>query len=55
MDRRAMFFVLAAIVCAALIPVTDDDFRWVPLATSIVYVILAIASLLDARSRRRSS
>ncbi len=55
MDRRAVFFVVAAVACALLIPVTDDEFRWVPIATSIVYVLLALASFLDARSRRHSS
>lgn len=55
MDRRATFFLVAAVVCALLVPVTDDDFRWVPIATSIVYVLLAIASFLDARSRKHSS
>ena len=55
MDRRAIFFVSAAIVCALLIPATDTEFRWVPIATAIVYVVLALASLLDARSRDRSS
>jgi hypothetical protein len=55
MDRRAMFFVGAAIACVLLIPLTDDEFRWVPIATAITYVVLAIASWLDARSRARSS
>ena len=44
-----------AVVCLALVPVTDDPFRWVPIATAIAYVVLALASLLDALSRKRSS
>jgi hypothetical protein len=55
MDRRAAVFLVFALMCASLVPVTDDEFRWVPLATAIVYVLLAIASVLDARSRKRSS
>ena len=55
MDRRAVFFVVAAVACALLIPITDDAFRWVPIATSIVYLLLALASFLDARSRKHSS
>ena len=55
MDRRATFFLGAAIVCALLIPVTEGEFRWVPIVTSIIYVLLAIASFLDAWSRKHSS
>jgi hypothetical protein len=55
MDRRAAFFLVAAAACALLIPLTDDEYRWVPLASAIVYVLLALASFLDARSRKRSS
>jgi hypothetical protein len=54
MDRRATFFLVAALVCVLLVPVTDDD-RWVPIVTAIVYVLLALASFLDARSRKHSS
>jgi len=55
MDRRAVFFIGAAIACALLIPVTDNDYRWVPVATAIVYIVLALASFLDAWSRKHSS
>ena len=55
MDRRAVVFVVFAVVCAALVPATDDQFRWVPIATAIAYLLLSIASLLDALSRKRSS
>ena len=55
MDRRAAVFIGFAVVCAALVPVTDDKFRWVPVVTAIAYVVLAAASFLDALSRKRSS
>jgi uncharacterized membrane protein YqjE len=55
MDRRAVFFVIAAAACALLILVTDDEFRWVPTATAIIYILLALASFFDARSRKHSS
>ena len=50
-DRRAAFFLLAALVCALLAPVADRQFRWVPITVAITYVVLAVASFLDARSR----
>ena len=52
MDRRAAFFLLAAVVCALLIPVTESAQRWVPIMLVIVYVALSLASWADARSRR---
>jgi hypothetical protein len=54
MDRRALFFLLAAIVSAAMIPITGAEERWVPIALSIVYVLLSAASWADHRSRRRT-
>ena len=55
MDRRATVFLIFAVMCLLLVPVTDDEFRWVPIATAVTYVLLAIASMLDARSRKRSN
>jgi hypothetical protein len=52
MDRRAIFFVGAGAVCAALIPPTDAELRWVPLWMAIVYGVLAVLSFLDWWSRR---
>ena len=52
MDRRAVFFLGAAVVCALLIPVTGGEHRWVPIALSIVYVLLALGSWTDNRSRQ---
>ncbi|MET0910462.1 MAG: hypothetical protein ABWZ99_13440 [Ilumatobacteraceae bacterium] len=54
MDRRAVFFAGAAVVCALLIPVTEGDYRWVPVSLTVVYVLLALASWADRRSRRPS-
>ena len=53
MDRRALFFLGAAVVCAVLIPVTEPEQRWVPIVLTIVYALLAVASWADARSRGR--
>ena len=55
MDQRAIFFLGAALVCALLIPVTDGEHRWVPIALSVVYVLLAVASWADRRSRTRGN
>ena len=51
MDRRAVFFVGAAIVCALLYPVTEQEHRWVPASLAVVYVLLALGSWADRRSR----
>ena len=53
MDRRALFFLGAAAICAALIAETDAEVRSVPIALSIVYVVLALASYFDWRSNNR--
>jgi hypothetical protein len=53
MDRRAAFFVLAAGLCATMIPLAESDVRWVPEATAVTYLVLALVSFLDFRSRRR--
>jgi hypothetical protein len=59
MDRRAVFFMLAAAVCAVLILPSPEDLRWVAESLSVVYVVLAIASFLDYLSlhkeRRRDN
>jgi predicted small integral membrane protein len=53
MDRRALFFLGAALVCLVLVPLTPADLRWFALVLSAVYLLLAVASALDNRSRRR--
>lgn len=58
MDRRAVFFVIAAAVCAALIPLIPHehgkpDITWVGWALVVGYLLLAALSWLDHRSRLR--
>jgi hypothetical protein len=50
-DKRAQFFLLAAIVCTALVPLADQRFRNLTIGVAITYVVLALASFLDHRSR----
>ena len=52
MDRRALFFLGAGALCAALSAETDAELRWVPVGLAIVYVVLALASYFDWRSNR---
>jgi hypothetical protein len=52
MDRRAVFFAIAAAVCFVLVPVADARFRNLTTGVGVTYVLLAIASALDHRSRR---
>jgi hypothetical protein len=51
-DRRALFFLAAAVVCVLLVPVAEARFRNLTLGLAGVYVLLALASYLDFRSRR---
>lgn len=53
-DRRALFFAVFAVVCFVLVPIAEAKHRWVPEWLGIIYVVLAIASALDAWSRSRS-
>lgn len=52
MDRRAIFFLGAAVVCLVLVPLSNG-YAWVSTTVAVVYVLLGVASWLDARSRRR--
>jgi hypothetical protein len=57
MDRRAVFFVLAAVLCFALrplIPIEEGkpDIRWVGVVTGVAFVVLALLSWLDHRGRQ---
>jgi hypothetical protein len=52
MDRRALFFLVAALFCGLLAPLTDPPLRWVPGVLCGTYVVLAFASYLDARTNR---
>ena len=51
MDRRAVFFALAALTCFVLVPLAEARFRNLTLGVAITYTLLAIASALDHRSR----
>jgi hypothetical protein len=51
MDRRALFFLVAALVCFVMVPVADAGHRWVAVVTGVVYVVLGLASALDHWSR----
>ena len=53
MDRRAVFFFGAAVVSALLVPITEQAQRWVPMMLAVVYVVLAVASWADKRTRMR--
>jgi hypothetical protein len=53
MDRRALFFAGAAVVCFVLVPLADAGHRWVAGATGAIYVVLAVLSALDHWSRGR--
>ena len=53
MDRRAIFFLGAAVMAAVLIPATDHELRWVPVWVAVIYVVLAAVSWLDWRSSHR--
>jgi hypothetical protein len=50
-DRRAGFFALVAVMCFVLIPVAQSDYRELTAGLGVVYLLLAVASLLDFRSR----
>ena len=54
MDRRAIFFFCAAIVCMIMSIVIDSGLRYVAYWLAAVYVVLAFLSGLDATSRRRA-
>ena len=54
MDRRALFFLVAAVASGSLALVVEDDLAWVPRAVAVTYVVLAVASWLDWRSNQRA-
>jgi hypothetical protein len=53
MDRRALFFIIAAGAAALLAPVTDEELRYVPEIVAVMYTVLAAASYLDWRTNKR--
>ena len=52
-DRRALFFLVAALMAGLLIPVIEDELRWVPETVTVTYLVLAFASWLDWRGANR--
>lgn len=52
LDRRVVFFLAAAALAAVLVPFANE-FWWVAAVTAGAYVLLALGSFLDARSRGR--
>ena len=53
MDKRALFFLGAAVVCAVLIPATPSEYRWFAAGLAVLYTVLG-ALWLDNRSRNRA-
>jgi hypothetical protein len=53
MSRRVVFFAGAALLCALLVPVSPADLRWVPMAVSAVYLVLAALTGLEDWSEER--
>jgi hypothetical protein len=51
-DRRITFFLAAAAVCGLMTPLAPGELRWVPVATAVTYVVLAILVLLESLSGR---
>jgi hypothetical protein len=51
--QRSVVFVVFAAACFALLPVAEAQFRWVCVTTGVTYIVLALASALDAWSRAR--
>lgn len=52
-DRRAAVFLIFAAACLLLTPVAEPAFRWVSITLGAVYVVLAVASALDAYTRSK--
>lgn len=65
MDRRSLVFALFGLLCLVLYPVADaydgahgwrvgdKGWAWVAVALGVVYLLLALLSALDARTRSR--
>jgi hypothetical protein len=51
-DRRITFFLAAAVACALMTPLAPRTVRWVPIATAVAYVVLAILVALESLSGR---
>ena len=53
-DRRAMFFLIAGVVCLLTLVITPAEYVWVGYLLGATYFVLAAASYLDRRSGGRS-
>jgi hypothetical protein len=53
MDRRAVFFLVSSVLCAAL-TFALDELQWVTITLAIAYALFAFLSWLDWMGRRRS-
>jgi hypothetical protein len=53
LGRRPLFFLLLATVCAALIPATPAEFRWVNLVMGGLAVFWAVMLAAEDFARRR--
>lgn len=51
-DRRITFFLAAAVLCALVTPLAPGGTRWVPVATGVTYVVLAVLVALESLSSR---
>jgi hypothetical protein len=51
-DKRAVFFLAAALACVLLIHFTPAAHRDVGIVLTCVYLVLAVASWFDFRSNR---
>jgi predicted Na+-dependent transporter len=51
--RRAVFFLVLALVCAAMIPVTPAEFRWVNLTMTGIALFWALMMAGEDLARRR--
>jgi hypothetical protein len=52
-DQRVSFFLGAAVLSLLLLPLAPPEFRIVCEVTAGVYVVLALLTALDRRSRQR--
>ena len=52
-DRRAVFFLFSAVLAVVLLPLCPPELRYVGWTLAAVFVVLAVASWADFRSRRR--
>lgn len=50
-DRRAIFFLISAVLSVALLPLCPVELRWVGWTLGVVFAVLALASWADDRSR----